>query len=395
MTIASPGASLDARTDPWLLAALMAAVAVIGAALFALSPLLPDIARDLGVPIAQAGRLPAIYSFSLAISAPVIALMARDWSRARVLSGALLTFGLAWCAPLLLRSHEAMMGVTLLAGASAGAALPAAYALAADVSAPGDRARVMGRTVAGWSVAILGTAPLIAAFAQWLDWRVAFALLGAASWAAWAMLRRGLSRQHARAVPGAAVPASDLRASIATVAGHRRTRLLLLANLLDMGAFFSVYAYLGTQLRAANGWGPTLAGLTLACYGIGLALASLNGRLIDRVGALRSARATLLVLVVVLATLPWLADRPWLMAIGMVAWGLVQGGFFTAITALASDQLPALRGVVTALLSGSTYLGVALYAPAAGALYGSQGLWAVGLLSAAGCLLAALALRRL
>jgi predicted MFS family arabinose efflux permease len=249
--------------------------------------------------------------------------------------------------------------------------------------------------VAGWSVAILGTAPLIAAFAQWLDWRVAFALLGAASWAAWAMLRRGLSRQHARAVPGAAVPASDLRASIATVAGHRRTRLLLLANLLDMGAFFSVYAYLGTQLRAANGWGPTLAGLTLACYGIGLALASLNGRLIDRVGALRSARATLLVLVVVLATLPWLADRPWLMAIGMVAWGLVQGGFFTAITALASDQLPALRGVVTALLSGSTYLGVALYAPAAGALYGSQGLWAVGLLSAAGCLLAALALRRL
>ena len=33
MTIASPGASLDARTDPWLLAALMAAVAVIGAAL--------------------------------------------------------------------------------------------------------------------------------------------------------------------------------------------------------------------------------------------------------------------------------------------------------------------------------------------------------------------------
>ena len=139
-----------------------------------------------------------------------------------------------------------------------------------------------------------------------------------------------------------------------------------LANLLDMGAFFSVYAYLGTQLRAANGWGPTLAGLTLACYGIGLALASLNGRLIDRVGTLRSARASLLVLVVVLATLPWLADRPWLMAIGMVAWGLVQGGFFTAITALASDQLPALRGVVTALLSGSTYLGVALYAPAAG-----------------------------
>ena len=146
MTSPSPGASLDVRTDPWLLAALMAAVAVIGAALFALSPLLPDIARDLGVPIAQAGRLPAIYSFSLAVSAPAIALAARDWSRARVLSGALLTFGLAWCAPLLLRSYEAMMAVTLLAGASAGAAQPDQRAVEALVHggqcAPVGHARI-------------------------------------------------------------------------------------------------------------------------------------------------------------------------------------------------------------------------------------------------------------
>ena len=108
MKAAHASAPLDARTDPWLLAALMAAVAVIGAALFALSPLLPDIAADLGVPVARAGQLPALYSFSLAIAAPVIALAARDWSRARVLGGALLTFGLAWCAPLMRRCRPSM-----------------------------------------------------------------------------------------------------------------------------------------------------------------------------------------------------------------------------------------------------------------------------------------------
>ncbi len=384
------------RVEPGLLIALMLSVAVVGASLFALSPLLPDIAADLGVSVAQAGRLPGTYSFALAVAAPAIGLSGRAWPRARILEGALLVFGIAWLLPLVMRSYDSMLVVTLLAGAAAGAALPAAYSLAGDLSTPVDRARILGRVVSGWPVAMLCAAPLIAVTAQASDWRIALAALGVASLIVWALLKAGLLRHGAivpQGLPETAAP--DLWTSVMTVAGHRPTRRLLIANLLDMGAFFAVYAFLGSQLRAANGWGASLAGLTLACYGVGLAVATLNARLIDRYGGLRSARAALLALVVVLGVLPWLTDRPLLIALAMVVWGAVQGSFFTAATALATDQLPALRGVVTALLSGSTYLGVALFAPLAGFLFAAQGLWAVGLVSGAACLLAAGLLRRL
>ena len=107
------------------------------------------------------------------------------------------------------------------------------------------------------------------------------------------------------------------------------------------------------------------------------------------------ALAALLALGVVLSALPWLARAPLAMAAGILVWGGVQGAFFTSITALATEQLPELRGVVTAMLSASTYVGVALYSVMAGALYQGPGYWAVGLASAAGCLVAAVLLARL
>ena len=93
--------------------------------------------------------------------------------------------------------------------------------------------------------------------------------------------------------------------------------------------------------------------------------------------------------------LPWLASVPLAMALGIVGWGVVQGTFFTAITTLATEQVPQLRGVVVALLSGSTYLGVSVYTPLSALLYERAGYWAVGLEAACGCLLAAALLTRL
>ena len=52
--------------------------------------------------------------------------------------------------------------------------------------------------------------------------------------------------------------------------------------------------------------------------------------------------------------------------------------FFTAITSLATEQIPELRGVVTAMLSGATYFGVTLFSPPAVLLFERFGFPAVG-----------------
>ncbi len=376
-----------------LVTALMLAVAAVGATIFAISPLLPDIAQAFDVPVARAGVLPGAFGISLAIVAPLIALTAQRLPRALLIIWGLVVFALAWLAALVATSFPTLLLLAALAGAATGAVLPATYAYAADLSSYAQRARVMGRIVSGWSIAILVVVPTMAMAAQVVDWRWAFGAL--------AGLRDRASRCCSRssrdptAPTIAALDGAALLASLARVLRDRPTRLLLTANMLDMGAFYAVYSYAGAELRRLNDWGSSMAGLTVATYGVGLAIVTFNGHLIDRWGKRRSATGALLALGAVLSTLPWLASVPLAMAIGIVLWGVVQGGFFTAITTLASEQIPELRGVVVALLSASTYLGVSLYTPLSALVYDRLGYWAVGLEAACGCLVAAALLSRL
>jgi predicted MFS family arabinose efflux permease len=391
---------------PALVAALTLAVATVGATIFSLSPLLVGIAQAFDVSVGRAGTLTGAFSIAIAVVAPVVGLGAQRVSRHRLLVAGLAAFAGAWLCALTVERFDALLALTALAGGATGVVLPAAYAYAGDLSDYARRARVMGRVVSGWSLAILVVVPLMAFAAQWIDWRWAFGGLGAAAAAValWLlMVPRPAGAAAARATgatgvtgaTGATGAAPSILGSLRRVAGHRGTRLVLAANLLDMGAFYAVFAYVGAELHRLAGFGPAASGLTVAAYGVGLALVTFNGRHIDRVGKRRTAVAALLALGVVLSALPWLSRAPLAMAAGILVWGCVQGAFFTSITALATEQLPELRGVVTAMLSASTYVGVALYSVLAGALYQGHGYWAVGLASAAGCLAAAALLSRL
>ena len=160
-----------------LVTALMLAVAAVGATIFAISPLLPDIAQAFDVPVARAGVLPGAFGISLAIVAPLIALTAQRLPRALLIIWGLVVFALAWLAALVATSFPTLLLLAALAGAATGAVLPATYAYAADLSSYAQRARVMGRIVSGWSIAILVVVPTMAMAAQVVDWRWAFGAL--------------------------------------------------------------------------------------------------------------------------------------------------------------------------------------------------------------------------
>lgn len=404
----------DLRRSPLLVPALTMSVATVGATMFAISPLLPDIARAHDVTIARAGTMQAAFSVALAVAAPIVGLGAQRVPRVHLIVAALCVYALAWIGAGQSTRFETLLALSALAGAASGTALPAIYAYAADLADPANRAHLMGRVVSGWSVAVLLVVPLMSLAAHVIDWRWAFGGLSVS-----ALLMAGLlvraprpagpvqpesaaqARVQAQAQaqapgqgqamtgPSAPAPAGGVLNSLVRVLGDGGMRRILAANLLDMGAFYAVYAYLGSELRRLNDWGPTPAGLTIAVYGAGLAVVTFNARLIDRLGMRRTAIGALLLLVVVLAILPWLASVPAAMAVGMFTWGCVQGAFFVSATALAADRIPALRGVATALLGSSTYVGVSLLTPVGTGVFERFGYGAVGVLSAASCLLAA------
>ena len=63
---------------PLLVLGLTASVATVGATIFAISPLLSDIAASFGIAPAQAGRMIGVYGLAMAVMAP-----ARTISRTR------------------------------------------------------------------------------------------------------------------------------------------------------------------------------------------------------------------------------------------------------------------------------------------------------------------------
>jgi predicted MFS family arabinose efflux permease len=372
---------------PLLVLGLTASVATVGATIFAISPLLSDIAASFGIAPAHAGRMIGVYGLAMAVMAPAVGLLARRLPRARVIVAGLVMFALVWIAAAWTRRFDALLAFTLLAGAATGAVIPATYAYAGDLSTFEHRGRVMGRIVSGWSIAILLVVPLMAIASQAIGWQFAFAGLAAAALASAALLAFAPRPPTGAAAGEAAAP--RVGPSLRRVASHRPTLVVLLVNAIDMGAFYALYAFLGSELRRVNDWGAAPAGFAIAAYGVGLLIVTMNGRLVDRVGKTRSAVLSLAALGLVLACLPWLVGTPILLVAGVIVWGCVQGAFFTAITSLATEQIPELRGVVTAMLSGSTYLGVTLFSPVAVLLYERLGFAAVGAFSALSCLAAA------
>jgi len=384
---------VPSRPYPELVATLMLGVMTVGATVFAFSALLPDIAAGFDVPVARAAIVPGVFGLALALVAPAVGLAARRLPRANVIAAGLVVYAAAWIMAVAIRRFDVLLALAVIAGGATGAVLPATYAYAADLAPPEQRARVMGRIVTGWSLAILAMVPLMSAVTQFAGWRAAFGLLSACALAIALALR-----VVPRPPPGAHEDASGtdgVAASLVRVLSDRPTLLVLAANLLDMGAFYAVLAFAAAEMRRVGGLDASLAGLALAAYGAGLAITSVNAHRVDRWGRRRTGVAALVVLACWLPVLPWLARWPWAMAAGILAWGVVQGAFFTSITTLATEQIPELRGVVTALLGGSTYLGVSLYTLVSAPLYAGMGYWAVGLASAAGCAVAAALLGRL
>ncbi|MCC7059877.1 MAG: MFS transporter [Burkholderiaceae bacterium] len=370
-----------------LVVALAAGIATVGATIFAISPLLADIAASFAIAPAQAGSLIGAYGLAMAVVAPAVGLFSRRVPRVWVIVAGLLLFAVVWLAAGAAQRFPVLLVLTLLAGAATGAVVPATYAYAGDLSSFSDRGRMMGRIVSGWSVAILLVVPLMALASQAIGWQRAFAGLAVA--ALLAALVLALAPRPAHKLSDQAEARLPVGPSLRRVLSHRPTLIVLAVNCIDMGAFYAVYAFIGSELRRVNDWGAAPAGLMIAAYGVGLLFVTLNGRLIDRIGKTRSAIGALCALCAVLGGLPWLLATPMWLVAGMVLWGFVQGAFFTAITALATEQIPGLRGVVTAMLSGSTYLGVTLFSPLAVTLYQGWGFAVVGYVSGLACLLAA------
>lgn len=384
-TVSTAPPALSGRALAAATLALLLGVFAVGSEALVISPLLEDVAEDFGTGVGSAGLSVSVYGLAVAIVAPTAGWVADRTSRRAAILLGLVIFAVAGLACAVAPSLPSLVVGRALCGVGSGLFLPAAYAWVGDEVPYESRARVMGWVIAGWALALVAGVPLGGLIGEVAGWREALAAL--------ALLAVVATAMAVRLLPAAAVRPEDApyapRVGLRTALGVSAVRWLLLVNLLDMLAFYGVYTYLGSFLRdeLEVGSGPA-AGLILL-YGLGVAVMSTNGWVIDRIGKARAVTLTLLCLTALFATLPFTAAAPVALGVVLILMGTQQAGFLTAMATLATNAMPAGRGAVVALMSSTTYVGVMLGAAVMGPVFEGPGYGAIGLACAAIALTAA------
>ncbi|HMO00237.1 MAG TPA: MFS transporter [Miltoncostaeaceae bacterium] len=369
-----PRATLEGRALVAATAALLLGVFAVGSEALVISPLLEDIAGDFGTGVDAAGLSVSVYGLAVAVVAPTAGWVADRVSRRGAILWGLVVFAVAGALCAAAPSLLSLVAGRALCGVGAGLFLPAAYAWVGDEVPYESRARVMGWVIAGWALALVAGVPAGGLIGEVAGWREALAALAALAAAATVLAAHLLPVGSGAArsdVGGARV---GLRRALAVPA----VRWLLAVNLLDMLAFYGVYTYLGSFLRDELDVRSGVAGALILAYGAGVALMSMNGGLIDRVGKARTATLTLAALTVIYAGLPWVAGALILLVLVLAVMGTQQAGFLTAMATLATNAMPEGRGAVVALMSCTTYIGVTLGAAAMGPVFSGPGYEAIG-----------------
>lgn len=314
----SSPAARDAAADRTLLRAVLA-LGVGGFALgtgeFVIMGLLPEVAKDIGVSIPQAGHVISAYAVGVVLGAPLLAVLAAGWRRRTLLIALMAVFAIGNFASALAPGYLSLNLMRFLTGLPHGTYFGVAALVAASLAPAGKRARAVGLVMLGLTGATLVGVPIAAWLGQEFGWRAAFVFVGAIALLAMVMLRRGVP--DLAPAPGAS-PMRELDAL-------RRKQVWLTLGIaaIGFGGMFAVFSYIKPTLTEVAGMPVGGVPFVLALFGLGMVTGNLVGaRLADK--ALMRTIGTLLAWsVVVLVAFVFMAHHVVTAALGTFLIGTV------------------------------------------------------------------------
>jgi predicted MFS family arabinose efflux permease len=336
----------------------------IGTDVFVIAGILPMIARDLGVSVEAAGQMVTVYALTYALGSPILAALAAQWPRERVILLALAGFATADLVCSLAPSFAVLLAARFLAGASGALFSPTAYTIAADLAPAERRGAALARVALGMTSATVMGVPLGAWVGQHAGWHMTFLLGFALAASAAVALRLG------RIPPLGAAGAPPLRERFAPL---KRPRVVasLIANLLWSIGNYTVYTYSAVLFGARLGM-ENIA-LLLLGYGLGgLSGSQTGGPLVDRFGTALPILVCVSINIVNLAALN---------LTGGSVFGAAAALFVIAFSGWAAfpaqqSRLLALEArhgaLVLSLISSTIYIGSALGAALGGLLLANR-----------------------
>ncbi|MGN9782180.1 Cmx/CmrA family chloramphenicol efflux MFS transporter [Nonomuraea sp. ZG12] len=263
---------------------LAVALFAMGTSEFMLAGLLPDIAADVGVPVATAGLLTSAFAIGMVVGAPLMAGLARRWPQRSSLLGFLGLFLVAHVLGACTGSFTVLLATRILAALANAGFLAVALTAAAALVPPDRKGRALAVLLAGITAATIAGVPGGALIGTLLDWRATFwgiallclpSALGIVSSIPVKTRRSKGERPDKPAGP-------DLRRELAELLRPRLVLVLLLGALVN-AATFGTFTFLAPIVTDVAGLDPLWVSVVLVLFGLGsFAGVTVAGRLSDR-----------------------------------------------------------------------------------------------------------------
>ena len=242
---------------------------------FVVAGLLPEIAGDLQVTVAQAGLLITVFAAGMIVGSPAMALLTRRMPHRTTLVLALLVFAAGHVVVALGSSFPLLLGARFVTAWATGAFWSVASVVATRAAGPGAGARALGLVGAGGMLANVLGVPLGAFAGQLTGWRGPFWALAVLAVAAVALVARQVPRDDP------AQQAVSLRAELGALRSGRLW-LVLAACAATTGGVLSAYSYVSPLLTDRAGLAAGLVPLVLVGFGVGSLVGTVvGGRLGD------------------------------------------------------------------------------------------------------------------
>jgi predicted MFS family arabinose efflux permease len=361
-TFARPMA--DQRT-PWGQHGLLYVVFfLMGAEVYLVSPLLPELARSLGATIAAAATIVTAYVVVYALAGPLLGMFSDRWPRKRsVIAGSLVFLvGNVGCATAPdLGGLISARGVT---GLGAALAAPAIWACLAERTAIHQRGRAISLGTTAYALGQVLGVPLGANLAAVGGWRAPFLVVGMLMLIAAIALACRLE-----ATPVATTP-PGLSALIRPWSS-RAIRLGLLASFFLHAARLGAYTYVGAIFAVRFGMDIAALGLLGSVAGAGTMLGSLAaGTILDRL-ARHGVPGTWVAVFAALFFIPCAVvagttGHLWVALISLGLWFTFGGAFYTSQQTFLSSADPSQRASVVAWNNSMMNAGIAVGTTALG-----------------------------
>jgi predicted MFS family arabinose efflux permease len=383
---AAPPIPPEANAAP---AASLAILPLLAAAAFAsscgarmLDPLLPLIAADLRVTVAESAIVISAFALPYGLSQIVLGPLGDRFGKLRVLVLGLLLYGLAMASCALAGSLGHLVLLRAASGALAGAIMPLAMAWIGDNVPYAERQATLSRLLTGLVMAQLLSGPVAGSVGQWLGWRSVFVLLGAVgvltSLGILLILGRGLWQGGAVAGTGGGL------ALYARLLKRRAGRLLMIAAFVDGALLFGgAFPFIGSYLIEVFGLEAWQAGLVVAGFGLGSFLYTrVARRLVARLGEGRLLLTGGLLLALGLAGLGF-SPTWWVVALLQVVIGMAFFMFHGVLQARSTEAMPEARATAVSAFAMALFLGQGIGSIWFGAMLASTGYPGAFLLAAA------------